>query len=136
VEVPGAYDPDIRPDPTPEPITLPEPRLLNDYITAPCKHECGIYKQIRHAMQAHGILTTLNPTTQALLRASASQCGLDSAHCHSSTVKDVASLDRPGGIDGGSREAAIFCASTLHRFGLPVDCARLKTETLPESCAS
>ena len=41
VEVPGAYDPE-KPDPGPEPLTLPEPRLLNDYTTAPCKHECGI----------------------------------------------------------------------------------------------
>ena len=35
VEGPGAYDPE-RPDPAPEPVTLPEPRLLNDYTTAPC----------------------------------------------------------------------------------------------------
>jgi hypothetical protein len=134
VEVPGAYDPE-RPDPAPEPINLPEPRHLSDYTTAPCKHECGIYKQIRHAKQARGLLTTLNSTKQALLRATAGQCGMDSAHCHSSIVKDVTSLDRPGGIDGGSREAALFCVTTLHRFGVPVDYARLKTETLPESCA-
>ena len=133
VEVPGAYDPE-RPDPAPEPITLPEPRLLSDYIIAPCKHECGIYTQIRHAKQAHRLLTNLNPAKQALLRAIAGQCGLDSAHCHSSTVKDVVSMDRPGGMDGGSHEAALFCDATLHRFGLPVDYARLKTETLPESC--
>jgi len=134
VGVSGAYDPE-RPKFALEPITLPEPRLLTDYTTAPCKHECGIYKQIRHAKQANRLLTTLNPTKQALLRATASQCGLDSAHCHSSIVKDVTNLDRPGGIDGGSREAALFCAATLHRFGLPVDYARLKTETLPESSA-
>ncbi len=124
-----------KPDPVPEPLTPPEPRLLSDYTTAPYKHECGIYKQIRHAKQAHRFTNTLNPTNQALLRATASQCGLDSAHCHSSTVKEVVSLDRPGGMDGESREAALFCAATLHRFGLPVDYIRLKTETLPESCA-
>jgi hypothetical protein len=112
VEVPGAYDPE-RPDPAPEPITLPEPRFLSDYTTAPCKHKCCIYKQIRHAKHAHRLLTTLNPTKQALLRASAGQCGLNSAHCHSSTVKDVVSLDRPGGVDGGSREAALLCAAIL-----------------------
>jgi len=134
VEMPGAYDPE-RPDPALEPITLPEPRLLSDYTTAPCKHDCGIYKQIRHAKQAHILLTTLDPTKQALLRATAGQCGLDAAHCHTSTVKNVVSLYRPGGMDGGSREAALFCAATLHRFGLPVDYARLKTHTLPESCA-
>jgi hypothetical protein len=48
MEVPGAYDPE-KPDSTPEPVTLPEPRLLSDYTTAPCKHECGIIKQIIHA---------------------------------------------------------------------------------------
>ena len=63
VEVPGAYDPNKQ-DSAPEPITLPEPRLLMDYTTAPCKHECGIYKQIRHAKQAHKLLTSLNPTKQ------------------------------------------------------------------------
>ncbi len=63
------------------------------------------------------------------------QCGLDSAHCYSSTVKEVVKLDRPGGMDGGSREAALFCVATLHRYGLPADYARLKSETLPESCA-
>ncbi len=51
------------------------------------------------------------------------------------TVQEVACLDRPGRVDGGIREASLFCAATLHRFGLPVDYARLKHETLPESCA-
>jgi hypothetical protein len=50
-------------------------------------------------------------------------------------VQEVVRLDRPGGTEGGSREAALFCAATLHRFGLPVDYTRLKTETLPESCS-
>ena len=118
-----------------ETVTLPEPRTLGDYVTAPCKHECGILKQIRHAKQAHRLLSSLNPTRQSLLRATAGKCGLDSAHCHSSTVQEVVSLDRPEGGEGGSREASLFCAATLHRFGLPVDYARLKNETLPESCA-
>jgi hypothetical protein len=73
VEVPGAYDPE-RPDPVPEPLTLPEPRLLSDYTTTSCNRECGIYKQIQHAKRAHRPLNTLNPTKQALHRASASQC--------------------------------------------------------------
>jgi hypothetical protein len=38
-------------------------------------------------------------------------------------------------MEGGSREATLFCAATLHRYGLPVDYARMKTETLLESCA-
>ncbi len=108
VETPGSYDSE-RPDSVPEPVTLPEPKTLNDYVTAPCKHESGILKQIRHAKQAHRILSTLNPTRQSLLRAIAGQCGLDSAHCHSSIVLEVVSLDRPGGgRDEGSREASLF----------------------------
>ena len=111
VETPGAYDPG-RPDAIPEPVTLPEPRSLGDYVTAPCKHECGILKQIRHAKQVQRLLSTLNPTRQSLFRATAGQCGLDSAHCHLFTVREVASLDRRVGSDGGSREASLFCATT------------------------
>jgi len=134
VETPGSYDPE-RPDSIPEPVTLPEPRTLGDYVTAPYTHKCSILKQIRHAKQTHSLLSTLNLTKHSLLRATAGQCGLDSAHCNSSTVQEVVSLDRPGGGEGGSREPSLFCATTLHRFGLPVDYARLKTVTLPESCA-
>ena len=100
VEALGAYDPE-RQDLASEPVTLLEPRLLGDYITAPYKHECGICKQIRHAKQAQKLLSTLNPTKQSLLRATAGQCGLDSANCHSSTVKEVVKLDRPGTWIGG-----------------------------------
>ncbi len=70
VEVPGAYDP-AKMDPEPEPLTLPEPRLLSDYVTAPCKHECGVFKQIRHAKQAHRVLMSFYSTKQSLLRATA-----------------------------------------------------------------
>jgi hypothetical protein len=139
VQVPDTYDSE-KPDSVPEPITLPEPRLLSDYTTAPYKHECGIIKQIRHAKQAHQRISTLKPIKQTLLRATAWQFGLNTAHCHSSTIKDVVKLDRLEGMgggsrDGGSREAAQLCAATLHRYGLPMDYARMKTETLPETCA-
>jgi len=60
VEVPGRFDPKEQ-DSVLEPITLPEPRLLGNYITAPWKHECNIIKQVRHAKKAHGVLSTLNP---------------------------------------------------------------------------
>jgi len=43
VEAHGAFDLE-RPDHVLKPVTLLEPRLLGDYITAPCKHECGISK--------------------------------------------------------------------------------------------
>ena len=73
VEVPGSYSPE-KPDPTPKPITLPEPRPMSDYITAPCKHKCSVMKQIRHAKQALGVFSALNPIKQILLRATDGQC--------------------------------------------------------------
>jgi hypothetical protein len=136
VEVPGRFDQD-KPDPAPEPITLPEPRLVSDFVTATCRHECSILKQVRHAKKAHRVLSALNPVKQALLRATAGQCGMDTARCSMVTVREVASMDRPGkgNEEADAREASLFCAATLHRFGLPVDYARLKDETLPETCA-
>ena len=100
VEVPGAYNPEI-PDPVLEPMTLPEPRLLNDYNSAPCKHECNIIKQLRHAKHAHILLHSLNPVKQTLLQPTSGQCGLDSARCHMATIKEVVKLDRMGGMEGG-----------------------------------
>jgi len=79
VEVPGFYNLE-KLDPAPEPITLPEPRLISDYITAPCKHECSVMKQIRHAKQALKVFSALNPIKKTLLRAIDGQCGLDSAY--------------------------------------------------------
>ena len=123
-EVLGRFDPEKR-DSVLEPIALPEPRLVGDYITAPCKHECSIIKQVRHAKKAQRVLSTLNPVKHALLRATAGQCGMDSASCSMDTVREVAGMGRPGKGNHAeeSREASLFCAATLHRFGLPVDIA-------------
>jgi hypothetical protein len=60
VEVRGRFDPEMR-DSAPEPMALPEPRLLSEYITALCTHECSIIKQVRHAKKAHKNISTLNP---------------------------------------------------------------------------
>jgi hypothetical protein len=84
VEVPGSYNRE-KPDSIPEPITLLETRLLSDYITAPCKHECSVTKQVRHANQAHTIISALDPIKQPLLRATARHFGLDSSYRHSDT---------------------------------------------------
>ncbi len=65
VETHGHFDPD-RPNSIPEPVSLPEPKSLSDFVTAPCKRECSIVKQIRHAKQAHRILTSLNSTRKLL----------------------------------------------------------------------
>ena len=79
------------------------------------------------------MLLALNPVKQALLRASAGQCRLDSASCTPITVSEVARLDKPGiGYNGEvTGEASLFCAATMHRYGLPVDYARLNAGTLP-----
>ena len=62
---------------------------------------------------------------------------MDSAFCTMDTVTKVAGLDRPGRKNHGedSREATLFCAATLHRFGLHVDFGRLNADTLPEMCS-
>ncbi len=45
-------------------------------------------------------------------------------------------MDQPGfGVHGESSEATLFCAATLHRFGLPFYYARMEPKTLPEMCA-
>jgi len=82
VEVPGAYNNPEKSGSIPEPMTLHEPRLMSEYITAPCKHKCIVIKQVRHANQAHKYILALNPINQSPLRASARQCGLDSSHSH------------------------------------------------------
>ncbi len=66
VEVPGAYNHE-KPDSIPEPMSIPKPRLLSNYITAPCKHECNVIKKVRYAKQAHRVMLALNPIKQSLL---------------------------------------------------------------------
>jgi hypothetical protein len=97
-------------DSSPEALTLPEPRPMGDYIRAPCKHECIIISQVRHAKEACGDLKARNQVKQALMRATASQCGMDSAKCHALTVTEVAELDRPGlGNYRETSEATFLC---------------------------
>ena len=54
VEIPGRYNPLEAPS-KPELIVLPDLRTINDYATAPCKHECAVLKQSRHLRHAHGV---------------------------------------------------------------------------------
>ena len=63
----------------PEAVTLPEPRPIGGYITAPCKHECIIIRQIRHAKHARRFLKSPKPVKQALMRAAASQYRIESS---------------------------------------------------------
>ena len=123
-------------DPSPEILTLPEPSHMEDYIAATCKDECNIIRQVRRAKQGCVVLKAHNPVKQTLMRAIACQCGLDSSQCHAETVTEVAKLDRLGfGNHGESNEATLFYASTLRRFGLPLDYARMEPNTLPDMCA-
>jgi hypothetical protein len=120
----------------PDPITLPEPRSLSDYVMATCKQECSILKQARHVRQAHHVFSNLDPVRKALMRAAAGQCGRDSAHCSLATVEAVARMDCPASLSHSElSEGVLFCAATLHRFGLPYDYANLENCILPESCA-
>jgi hypothetical protein len=69
------------------------------------------------------------------MRATAGQCGRDSAHCSLPTIKAVATMDCPSSLSlEGTFDASLFSAATLHRYGLPHDFARLENHTLPETC--
>jgi hypothetical protein len=79
------------------------------------------------------LTSSLNPVKLSLMRATAGQCGVESSACHSDTVRKVAKLDRPGfGHNDESIETTLFCAATLHRFGLPYDYAEIDSETVPK----
>jgi len=134
-EVPGRHSTEML-DGAPKAIKLPDPHLLVDCITTPCNHECKVIKLKRHARQAFMALSSLNPVKPSLMRATTGRCGTDSSAFHSDTVKEVAKLDRPGfGNDEDFSEATLFCAATLHKFGLPYDYAKLDSETLPGMCS-
>jgi len=72
---------------------------------------------------------------KALMRALAGQCGADTAHCSTTTVRDVARMDCPGSMAHAEMsEGVLYTFSMLHRFGLPYDYAKLEDFVLPESC--
>ncbi len=77
----------------------------------------------------------MDPLKQALMRASVDQGGTDSAHCSITTVEAVARMDCPTSMShDGISESTLFCAATLHRFGVPVDYSKLEDCVLPEAC--
>ena len=60
---------------------------------------------------------------------------MDSAHCSTSTVREVALMDCPGSMAHAEiGEGVLVCASMLHRFGLPYNYAKPEDFTLSESC--
>ena len=133
VEVPGKWNRNI--DLAAENIVLAETRLLNDFITAPCKQEVSLMKQTRHVRQASSLFNKMDPVRHPLIRATAGQRGRDLAHCSVSTIKAVATMDCPSSLSlEGRSNASLLCAATLHRYGLPHDFARMEDHTLPETC--
>ncbi len=69
VEVPGLWS--RVGDNPPDPISLPDPRPLSDHPLAPCKHECSLFKQVRHAGHALVVFESMDRVKQAMMRASA-----------------------------------------------------------------
>ena len=118
VEVPGKWN--RLGDATPESIVLPEARTLSDVVTAPCKHEVGLMKQIRQAKHASALYNDMDPVRQTLLRANAGQCGRDTTHCSLKQIRAVATMDCPSALaPRETSDASLYCASTLHHYGFP-----------------
>jgi len=51
-----------------------------------------------HVRRALEIFEAMDPLQQTLMKASAGQCGKDSAHCSTTTVREVALMDCPGSM--------------------------------------
>jgi hypothetical protein len=77
----------------------------------------------------------MNRVKRALMRATAGDCGRYSAHCSHSIVDSVVAMGRPNAMKHDEvNEGTLFCAVSLHRFGLPYDFAKLEGTALPEAC--
>ena len=59
---------------------------------------------------------------------------MDTAHSSTTTVREVARMDCPGSMANAEMSEGILFSSTLHRFGLPYDYAKLEDFILPETC--
>ena len=78
----------------------------------------------------------MDQVRQTLLRANVGHCGRDTAHCSLKTLRAVATMDYPAPLaHHESSDASLSCASTLHRYGLSYDFAKLETQALPETFA-
>jgi hypothetical protein len=78
----------------------------------------------------------MDPVRHTLLpRATAGQCGRDIDHSSLHTIRAVTTLECPAALaHADTSEAMLCCASTLHRYELPHDYARLESLTFPEVC--
>ena len=114
----------------------PEPRSLVDYVTAPFKQEVSLLKHMRHARQVSALFKSMYRVRQTLVRANACQCGMDSAHYSMYTMGAMVTMDSSATLaHAETSEAFLCCASTLHRYGLPLDYAVLESFILPETCS-
>ena len=120
MEVPGLWS---REGENPrESISLPE-------------HECNLIKNARHVRRTLEVFEAMDPVKKALMRASACQCGSDTAHCSTTTVRNVARMDCPGSMAHAEMsEGVLYTSSMLKCFGLPYDYAKLEDFMLSESC--
>ena len=135
VEVPGHWSKDG--ENPPDTISLPDPRPLSDYPLTPCKHEGSLIKQARHIRQAYEVFSSMDAVKQALMRASAGQCGTDSSHCSKDTVKEVSRMDCQGSMAHAEMsEGVLFRTAMLHRFGLPYNYAKLEDYIRPSGILS
>ena len=92
-------------------------------------------KQTRHGRQASSLFNKMDPVRQIRMRATVGQCGRDSTHCSTSTIKAFATMNCPPSLSlEGTSNASLFCAATIHRYGLPHDFARMEDHILPETC--
>jgi len=86
-------------------------------------------------MHVTEVFSSMDAVKQALMRASARQCGTDSSRCFGDTVKEVSRMDCPGSmVHAEMSEGVLFSTDMLHRFGLPYNYAKLEDFVLPESC--
>jgi hypothetical protein len=78
----------------------------------------------------------MDPIRRTMLRASVGQCGRDSDHFSLQTVRAVATMDCPAALGyAEKRDTSLYCAATLHRFGLHLDYAKLDNFTHPGTCS-
>ncbi len=92
-------------------------------------------RQTRQVQHASNMFESMDPVRQNLLCATAGQCGRATAHCSMYTVRAEATMEYSATLaHTGTSEAMLYSASTLHRYGLPHEYARLETLTLPEVC--
>ena len=107
VEIPGRRITSV--DIAPDKITLPKTGSVEDYVIAPCKHECSLLCQSREAKQAYAIFLSLNHVKRALMRATTGHCGRDLGHYSHAIVESVAAMGCPNAMKhGDASEGTLF----------------------------